>query len=166
MRRIPLLTAHTNRLILLGAFSTKTQETWCKRAVDNARARAKKARVPCTIKPEDLIAVLPEDGLCPALKIKLAFGSMSMNAASLDKIIPHLGYVPGNVAIISNLANAIKSNGTSVEVMAVAKWLEGEIGKRVPRGFPANKLGRPENPVPMVSVRRARPAPFSPLTPV
>jgi hypothetical protein len=42
---------------------------------------------------------------------------------SLDRIIPELGYVKGNVVFISHLANTIKSNATEKELYAVADWL-------------------------------------------
>lgn len=44
---------------------------------------------------------------------------------SLDRIVPSLGYVPGNVAVISHRANRIKSDATADELRAVADWLDG-----------------------------------------
>ena len=45
------------------------------------------------------------------------------NSPSLDRIIPELGYVRGNVMVISLLANMIKSSGTPEQIQAVATWL-------------------------------------------
>jgi hypothetical protein len=38
---------------------------------------------------------------------------------SIDKIVPALGYVKGNVIIVSNRANIIKNNATPEEILAV-----------------------------------------------
>jgi hypothetical protein len=42
----------------------------------------------------------------------------------LDKIIPELGYVKGNVRIISTLANTMKSNATKDQLLTFAKNIE------------------------------------------
>ena len=42
---------------------------------------------------------------------------------SLDRIIPTKGYIPGNIAVISQRANCIKSDATSEEIEAVHNWL-------------------------------------------
>jgi hypothetical protein len=47
------------------------------------------------------------------------------NSPSLDRKTPELGYVRGNVAFISTKANRIKSNATTEEIFAVAKYLQG-----------------------------------------
>ena len=42
----------------------------------------------------------------------------------MDKIIPELGYVKGNVRIISTLANTMKSNATKDQLLTFAKNIE------------------------------------------
>lgn len=44
---------------------------------------------------------------------------------SLDKIIPSLGYVPGNVLVISWRANRIKCDATANELMLIANYYKG-----------------------------------------
>lgn len=64
---------------------------------------------------------------CPALGVELSYargGGLSPLAPSFDRIDPALGYVPGNVAIISFRANSIKQNASPEEIRAVASWLE------------------------------------------
>jgi hypothetical protein len=63
---------------------------------------------------------------CPVLGIPLVVGVgvVGPNSPTLDKIIPALGYVPGNVVVISHRANSIKHNATSTELFAVARWLQ------------------------------------------
>lgn len=90
----------------------------------NARQRAKKYKVPCTLKPEDF--EIPD--VCPVLGIKLTFGRnkrSTFSSPSLDRLIPQKGYVKGNVTIMSKLANSIKSSATSpTQVYRVYKWLK------------------------------------------
>lgn len=89
--------------------------------IANAKARAKKARVPFDIVREDI--VIP--ATCPILGIplKIAAGTPTDNSPSLDRLLPSEGYVRGNVAVISFRANAIKNSATSDELRAVANWL-------------------------------------------
>jgi hypothetical protein len=54
-------------------------------------------------------------------------GKLHMSSPSLDRIRPELGYVPGNVAVISYKANAIKQGATPEELRAVADWLEANL---------------------------------------
>lgn len=82
--------------------------------------RAKKAGIPCTIKFEEL--VWPE--VCPILGIELKYGGSSWDSPSMDKVIPELGYITGNVKIISNLANTMKSHATKEQCLAFAKNIE------------------------------------------
>lgn len=62
---------------------------------------------------------------CPVFGSKLEFGNKtySPNAASLDAIIPELGHVRGNIAVISHRANTIKNDASVEELLKVAKWL-------------------------------------------
>ena len=92
--------------------------------IGNARQRAKLHGVPCTLKPEDFDIPI----FCPALGIKLTRGvnGKSTNSSpSLDRLLPSKGYVKGNVAIISKLANNIKSSATSPEqIKKVYLWMK------------------------------------------
>lgn len=90
--------------------------------VANARARANRAGVPCTITEGDI--VIPSH--CPVLGIPL-FRRMGRkggcdNSPSLDRIIPEGGYVPGNIVVVSRRANRAKSDLTVEELMAVADF--------------------------------------------
>lgn len=61
------------------------------------------------------------------LALSLGAGKSHDNSPTLDRIVPDLGYVPGNVAVISFRANAIKRNATVAELKAVAAWLETKV---------------------------------------
>ena len=90
-----------------------------------AKVRAKKTGVPFALRPEDI--TIPTH--CPILGIPLERGSISErnNSPSIDKIIPELGYVPSNIAIISYRANRIKNNGSAEEHRLIADWMESQL---------------------------------------
>jgi hypothetical protein len=72
-----------------------------------------------------LKGIYPKDGFCPALGIPLEWGGkVYHNSPSLDRIVPSLGYVKGNVAFLSHKANLIKSDATTAEICAVAEYLK------------------------------------------
>lgn len=87
-----------------------------------ARERAKKSGHACTITVDDIS--IPE--FCPLLGIKLERnkgGHVRPSSPSLDKIKPELGYVPGNVWVISHRANMLKSDATVQELQMLTERL-------------------------------------------
>lgn len=80
--------------------------------IRNSKYMAKRRNIPFNLKYTDF--ELPE--FCPILGIKLEYGSGNNgNApqhATLDRIDNSKGYIPGNVMIISRLANAMKNSAT------------------------------------------------------
>ena len=69
--------------------------------------------------------------ICPILRIPLVSADVSMNdnSPTLDRKLSHLGYTKGNVLVISNLANRIKTNANSfqiAQVLAYVKSIEEE----------------------------------------
>jgi hypothetical protein len=91
--------------------------------VDRALARALRKGVPFSIGADDV--VVPQ--ACPVLGIALrcATRGESLDASpSLDRIVPALGYVPGNVRVISFRANRLKADATAAEMRLVLADLE------------------------------------------
>lgn len=86
-----------------------------------AKTRAAKRNIPFTISIDDII--IPD--VCPVLGIPLFLGDgrLGPNSPSLDRVVPVLGYVPGNICVISNRANVIKNDGTAEEHEAIAAWM-------------------------------------------
>jgi hypothetical protein len=83
------------------------------------KATAKATDIPFDIVEEDLD--WPKH--CPYLGIELNYQSddRADNVASLDKIIPKNGYIKGNVQIISQLANKMKSSASTEQILTFAK---------------------------------------------
>jgi hypothetical protein len=78
-----------------------------------AKCRAKKQNIPFDIELEDIF--IPS--VCPLLEIPLIrSNSWTANCPSLDRKIPSLGYVKGNIWVISGKANAMKNDSTIKEM--------------------------------------------------
>lgn len=89
------------------------------RLLMEARKRAKAKDLPITITVADI--VVPE--VCPVLGIPMTFGGSRENWPSLDRMDPSVGYVPGNVFVISYRANRIKNDSTLAEIEAIASYM-------------------------------------------
>ena len=87
--------------------------------VTRAKARAIEKGVPFDITADDVEFV----EICPLLNIPLNWnhGPRVKNTPSLDRIIPEKGYVKGNIRIISNLANMMKSYASNEELRKFEK---------------------------------------------
>ncbi len=83
------------------------------------RARARGQSV--SITPEDIC--IPD--VCPVLGIPLISGAglRSPNTPTLDCINPALGYVPGNVMVVSWRFNKVKGDLTPTELQRIARWV-------------------------------------------
>ena len=107
--------------------SKKYYDKWLRNNVEtrmlcSAKSRAKSQGVPFAITVSDI--VIPE--VCPVLGIKIVRNGGKGNPAtpSLDRFVPELGYVPGNIHVISWRANWIKQNSTNEEIQKLANWME------------------------------------------
>jgi hypothetical protein len=91
------------------------------------RTRSRRLKIPCTITPADI----PVPEFCPVFGVPLVLnrGCMAYNSATVDRIDPSLGYVPGNVIVVSSKANAIKHNATAAEILKVGMFY-AQIGVR------------------------------------
>lgn len=89
------------------------------------RARAKQNGVEFTLAEEDVIW----NTHCPILGVELSFRSKGKreSAASLDRIDNLKGYVKGNVHLISNRANRIKSDATIEELEKIIAYMKGKL---------------------------------------
>lgn len=64
---------------------------------------------------------------CPVLGFEMSFGGMDERATSpsIDRIIPELGYVKGNIMVISQKANRMKNDATLDELRSLVAFYEG-----------------------------------------
>jgi len=84
-----------------------------------AKHRAREKSIEFTITLDDVQREWSER--CPVFGIP--WGNTRAQRPSLDRLNPKLGYVSGNIAVISGKANLIKSNATGREVELVARWM-------------------------------------------
>ena len=101
----------------------------------NSRARAKADQVPHTLMPQDI--VIPEK--CPVLGISIDRATEGTGkgfkefGASIDRIIPALGYCPGIICVMSGRANRLKKEADAKTWRAIADWatrVESEITEK------------------------------------
>jgi hypothetical protein len=86
-----------------------------------AKNRAKNKNIDFTITIEDVI--IPNK--CPVFDIPLN-NKDRLHAPTLDRIINELGYIKGNVQVISSKANRLKNNGTIEEFKKIIKYMENK----------------------------------------
>lgn len=92
-----------------------------------AKRRATLQGVPFTITPEDVR--IPS--ICPVLGIPLVSvlsgtGTQMAGTPSVDRLDPGLGYVPGNVTVISWRANSLKKDGSLREFQRLVRWMKAK----------------------------------------
>ena len=110
--------------------------SWPVRSVGTCRARAKKKGVPFNMEQSDLLdpltGKLPE--FCryfPHIKLDYTAGQDKRIWASVDRIVPELGYTKGNICVIWMPANWWKSNGSNPAERA--RIVEIMRGKKKPK---------------------------------
>lgn len=87
-----------------------------------AKHTAPQRNLEFTITPEDII--IPTH--CPYLGVELltyTIEGRQKYKASLDRIDSSKGYTPDNIQVISDLANRMKQNATTKELLAFAKGI-------------------------------------------
>lgn len=86
-----------------------------------AKHRARKDGVPFALALSDI--VIPTH--CPVLGIPLSCGNgtATYGSPTLDRFHPALGYVPGNVTVISFRANTLKNDASLAEMELIVRWM-------------------------------------------
>lgn len=110
-----------------------------KAMLQRARGRARDLGVPFDLTLDDF--VIPN--VCPVLGIPLRRNGSIDERPSLDRVRNELGYIKGNVNVISYLANRIKNNATIDQLKRVVAYYEqnlgkGHLGQREPERDPAS----------------------------
>lgn len=94
-----------------------------------SKSRAKKFGIKFDLNEDDVKALYPIDGLCPILRIPLDYGFNHNDfSPTMDRLIPSVGYVMGNVSIISQKANRMKNDCFDPAIFRrLADWLEEKL---------------------------------------
>lgn len=91
----------------------------------SARNRATRLGLEFDINEEDF--EIPDT--CPVLGIAIkrstgGQGCVKAESPSIDRIVPSLGYVKGNISIISHRANLLKNNATPEEISKLNDYMQ------------------------------------------
>lgn len=96
---------------------------------NSLKINAKKNGFPFKITKEYLRSIIQNaPKVCPALGIPMEMSNYgkhkgkNANSPSIDKIIPELGYVEGNLLMVTDLANRIKTNATPEQIIKVGEF--------------------------------------------
>ena len=90
--------------------------------IKNAKQRCKISGRIIDIDDDYLLKLTKGLGCCPVLGVEMVFGgtgSIKDNSASIDRFDTTTGYIKGNVWIISDKANRMKSNATIEEIKKI-----------------------------------------------
>lgn len=90
-----------------------------------AKSRSVRKGLEFNLSIEDII--IPE--FCPVLGIPLFFsaGKKTDNTPSVDRVDNSKGYVKGNVRVISNKANTLKSSMSLEELKKIVQYIEDHL---------------------------------------
>lgn len=91
-----------------------------------AKSRAKKSGIEFSIDKEDV--VVPTH--CPILLFQLDHSrgkGRRYNGASIDRIDSTKGYIKGNVQVISDLANRMKTDATIEQLKLFSNWIQNTL---------------------------------------
>lgn len=108
----------------------ENKEDWLRYALTHAKHRAKKKGFDFDVDKSTI--KIPD--FCPVLGLPLIYGTRRRqsetrtveNIPTLDRHNNDLGYVTGNVRVISARANSLKSNATIEEIELLLKYMKGK----------------------------------------
>ena len=104
-----------------------TREGYIRTNLSCIKYKCKSNNIPFDLTYEFLESIVVNR--CPIFDIEFVWKTQNKgvgpdeNSPTLDRVVPNLGYVQGNVVFISFLANKIKQDVTEKELYAVADWL-------------------------------------------
>lgn len=95
-----------------------------------------RSKVPFKVTPQYLQQIWT--GICPIFQTPLTLpttrGAPYHSTPQLDRLLPSLGYVEGNVSWLSPRANLIKSDADGIELIRIGLWLLEQTNEK-----PANR---------------------------
>ncbi len=103
-------------------YDSPTKEGRVYRMVANARRRAEKKGLAFDIDFDYILSIMPD--ACPIFKKEFDYtGGQGKWSPSIDRKVPGLGYVKGNVRVVSLLANRMMAEATDDELHQFASWV-------------------------------------------
>ena len=106
--------------------SLDVKRRWADNALKNCYARARTYKLPVDLTLEYITSLAVD--VCPLLGTPIVYGQgrIAPNGPSIDRKDPKLGYVQGNLWVVSTRANRIKNDASSTELFAIASALQRE----------------------------------------
>ena len=92
-----------------------------------AKERAEQKNIKFSVSHKYLCSIYPDDVICPIFKTKMEWLGDSMTSPSLDRIVPNLGYIEGNVAWVSKRANTLKLDRSPETLRKIANWIDQQL---------------------------------------
>lgn len=115
---------NTSLTCSISTILSPSQKLWARRLWGKSKKRAKSDGIEFTLSPDDI--VVPTH--CPVMGCELRFEKgISDHQPSLDRVDNSLGYVPGNVRVISWRANYLKKNLTLEQMELMLAYMKNEI---------------------------------------
>jgi len=96
---------------------------YSRRLVSSSKTRARAVEIPHTITTDDF--VIHKD--CPICGLEMTRSKVRgghRRSPTLDRVIPALGYVPGNVDVICKHCNSKKGDASAEELRRIADWID------------------------------------------
>lgn len=100
----------------------------------DAKRRAKRKGIPCTITPDDVKRLLDAGWACAYCGIPVGtyIGGARPVSVTLDRVLPDKGYTPSNTVLACHSCNSAKSEHTPATLRAWADCIEA-VMKRLER---------------------------------
>jgi hypothetical protein len=86
------------------------------------KLRAKRFNIPFNLTEDYLLSIIPKNNMCPIFNHIFIYKDNDWGM-TIDRIIPKDGYVIGNIQVISNLANRMKSSATPEQLIMFSKYI-------------------------------------------
>lgn len=112
------------RNIARARFDHHKRTAFFKLKTSRTRSRSQSIKVPFDLDADYLESIWTDT--CPVLGVAMEKYHTQGNdhSAELDRTVPALGYVKGNVSFISRRANRAKQDFSLAEMRAMVKWME------------------------------------------
>jgi hypothetical protein len=106
---------------------------WIASNLRSTRARCKVKGIECSVSAEQIVQLFTEqEGLCALTGRQMVYGSRGQqrDSLSIDRIVPALGYVAGNVRLVTYQANMARGALDDDELIAFCEAVLASRGKR------------------------------------